>query len=124
MKIRLRVWMMVVLLVASVTQLMAQQKITGRVIDVDGFAVPYASVQYRGHKIAVSSDGEGRFSIEKHEGWMLTVSALSYKAQTVKVDAHTNFLEVKLKDDSRRLNEVVVKSKRENTSARITPPWS
>ena len=46
MKIRLRVWMMVVLLVASVTQLMAQQKITGRVIDVDGFAVPYASVQY------------------------------------------------------------------------------
>ena len=112
MKIRLRVWMMVVLLVASVTQLMAQQKITGRVIDVDGFAVPYASVQYRGHKIAVSSDGEGRFSIEKHEGWMLTVSALSYKAQTVKVDAHTNFLEVKLKDDSRRLNEVVVKSKR------------
>ena len=89
MKIRLRVWMMVVLLVASVTQLMAQQKITGRVIDVDGFAVPYASVQYRGHKIAVSSDGEGRFSIEKHEGWMLTVSALSYKAQTVKVDAHT-----------------------------------
>lgn len=43
---------------------------------------------------------------------MLTVSALSYKTQTVKVDANTNFLEIKLKDDSRRLNEVVVKSKR------------
>lgn len=104
--------MMVVLLVALTQQMMAQQKISGRVIDVDGFAVPYASVQYRGHRIAVSSDGEGRFSIEKHEGWMLTVSALSYKTQTVKVDANTNFLEIKLKDDSRRLNEVVVKSKR------------
>ena len=112
MKIKLRIYMMVVLLVALTQQMMAQQKISGRVIDVDGFAVPYASVQYRGHKIAVSSDGEGRFSIEKHEGWMLTVSALSYKTQTVKVDANTNFLEIKLKDDSRRLNEVVVKSKR------------
>ena len=112
MKIKLRIYMMVVLLVALTQQLMAQQKISGRVIDVDGFAVPYASVQYRGHKIAVSSDGEGRFSIEKHEGWMLTVSALSYKTQTVKVDANTNFLEIKLKDDSRRLSEVVVKSKR------------
>ena len=112
MKIKLRIYMMVVLLVALTQQMMAQQKISGRVIDVDGFAVPYASVQYRGHRIAVSSDGEGRFSIEKHEGWMLTVSALSYKTQTVKVDASTNFLEIKLKDDSRRLNEVVVKSKR------------
>ena len=112
MKIKLRIYMMVVLLLALTQQMMAQQKISGRVIDVDGFAVPYASVQYRGHKIAVSSDGEGRFSIEKHEGWMLTVSALSYKTQTVKVDANTNFLEVKLKDDSRRLSEVVVKSKR------------
>ena len=112
MKIKLRIYMMVVLLVALTQQVMAQQKISGRVIDVDGFAVPYASVQYRGHKIAVSSDGEGRFSIEKHEGWMLTVSALSYKTQTVKVDANTNFLEIKLKDDSRRLSEVVVKSKR------------
>ena len=112
MKIKLRIYMMVVLLVALMQQMMAQQKISGRVIDVDGFAVPYASVQYRGHRIAVSSDGEGRFSIEKHEGWMLTVSALSYKTQTVKVDANTNFLEIKLKDDSRRLSEVVVKSKR------------
>lgn len=112
MKIKLRICMLVVLLVALSQQMMAQQKITGRVIDTDGFAVPYASVQYRGHRIAVSSDGEGRFSIEKHEGWMLTVSALSYKTQTVKVEASTSFLEVKLKDDSRKLNEVVVKSKR------------
>lgn len=28
---------------------------------------------------------------------MLTVSALSYKTQTVKVDANTNFLEIKLR---------------------------
>ena len=45
MKIKLRIYMMVVLLVALTQQMMAQQKISGRVIDVDGFAVPYASVQ-------------------------------------------------------------------------------
>ena len=93
-------------------EMAAQQKISGRVIDEDGFAVPYASVQYKGHKIAVSSDGEGKFTIEKHPEWVLTVSALSYKSQTVKISEKLNFLEVKLKDDSRRLNEVVVKSKK------------
>ena len=112
MKISARLWMVALMLVVSTLQLMAQQKITGRIIDEDGYAVPYASVQYRGHKIAVSCDGDGRFSIEKHEGWMLTVSALSYKTQNVKVDANTSFIEVKLKDDTRRISEVVVKSKR------------
>ena len=112
MKVYKKLYLVVILLVFSTIQMMAQQKITGNVIDEDGFAVPYASVQYKGHKIAVSSDGEGRFTIEKHPGWMLTVSALSYKTQTVKVDDKTTFLEVKLKDDSKRLTEVVVKSKR------------
>ena len=112
MKVLRKLYLVVLFLVVSTLQMVAQQKITGRIIDEDGFAVPYASVQYKGHKIAVSSDGEGKFIIEKHSGWMLTVSALSYKTQTVKVDDKTNFIEVKLKDDSRRLTEVVVKSKR------------
>ena len=107
-----RLWMAFLLLAVSTLQMLAQQKLSGRVIDEDGFAVPYASVQYKGHKIAVSSDGEGKFTIDKHPEWMLTVSALSYKTQTVKVNEKLNFLEIKLKDDSKRLTEVVVKSKR------------
>ena len=105
-------YLVLVLLVVSTLQMMAQQKITGRVIDDDGFAVSYASVQYKGHKIAVSSDGEGKFTIEKKPGLMLTISALSYKTATVKVDEKTSFLEIKLKDDSHKLGEVVVKSKK------------
>ena len=100
---------------------MAQQKITGRVIDEDGFAVSYASVQYRGHKIAVSSDSQGKFSIEKHPGWVLTVSALSYKSQTISVNEKTDFIEVKLKDDSHKLSEVVVKTKRGKYSRKDNP---
>ncbi|MBD8971582.1 MAG: carboxypeptidase-like regulatory domain-containing protein [Prevotella sp.] len=105
----------------STLQLMAQQKITGRVIDEDGFAVSYASVQYRGHKIAVSSDSQGKFSIEKHPGWVLTVSALSYKSQTISVNEKMDFIEVKLKDDSHKLNEVVVKTKRGKYSRKDNP---
>ena len=107
-----KLYLMLVLFMVSTLQMMAQQKITGRVIDDDGFAVPYASVQYKGHKIGVSSDGEGKFTIEKHPAWVLTVSALSYKTQTVKIDEKINFIEVKLKDDTHKLSEVVVKSKK------------
>ena len=116
-----KVFLTFLMLLVCSLQMLAQQKITGRVIDEDGFSVPYASVQYRGHKIAVSSDGEGKFSIEKHPGWMLTVSALSYKSQTVKVDDKTSFIEVKLKDDSHKLTEVVVKTKRGKYTRKDNP---
>ena len=121
MKVFRKLYFVVALLLVSTLQLMAQQKITGRVIDEDGFAVSYASVQYRGHKIAVSSDSQGKFSIEKHPGWVLTVSALSYKSQTISVNEKMNFIEVKLKDDSHKLNEVVVKTKRGKYSRKDNP---
>ena len=121
MKFLRKLYFVVVLLLVSTLQLMAQQKITGRVIDEDGFAVSYASVQYRGHKIAVSSDSQGKFSIEKHPGWVLTVSALSYKSQTISVNEKMDFIEVKLKDDSHKLNEVVVKTKRGKYTRKDNP---
>ena len=121
MKVFRKLYFVVVLLLVSTLQLMAQQKITGRVIDEDGFAVSYASVQYRGHKIAVSSDSQGKFSIEKHPGWVLTVSALSYKSQTISVNEKMDFIEVKLKDGSHKLNEVVVKTKRGKYSRKDNP---
>ena len=121
MKVFRKLYFVVALLLVSTLQLMAQQKITGRVIDEDGFAVSYASVQYRGHKIAVSSDSQGKFSIEKHPGWVITVSALSYKSQTISVNEKMDFIEVKLKDDSHKLNEVVVKTKRGKYSRKDNP---
>ena len=89
------------------------QKITGHVVDKDGYAIPYASITYRGHHIAVSSDIDGKFSIEKHPGWPITVTSVGFKSVTVKVDANSNDLgKIVLKDDSRSLAEVVVKQKR------------
>ena len=116
-----KLYLVVLLLTIASLQMMAQQKITGRIIDEDGYPVSYASVQYKGHKIAVSSDGQGKFTIEKKPGLMLTVTALSYRTETVKVDEKTTFLEVKLKDDTHKLTEVVVKSKRGKYTRKDNP---
>lgn len=89
------------------------QKITGQVVDNEGYAIPYASITYRGHHIAVSSDIDGKFSIEKHPGWPITVTSVGFKSATVKVDTNSDDLgKIVLKDDSRSLAEVVVKQKR------------
>ena len=106
-----KVFLLAFLWMVGALQIMAQN-ITGRIIDEDGYAIPYASAQYRGHGLGVSSDLEGKFTIAKHEGWVLTISAVGFKSQVVRVDAKTGFVEVKLKEDSHKLNEVVVKSKR------------
>ena len=95
--------------------------VSGRVIDKDGFAVPSASVSYRNHHIGVSTDLQGRFTIERHAGWMLTVSCVGMKTAYVKVGPMDNFIEVRLKDDSRALKEVVVKSKRKRYSRKDNP---
>lgn len=96
----------------AVAEAVAQQ-LTGQVTDADGEAIPYATVAYKGHHEAVSSNMEGRFSIARHEGWALTVSSLGYKTVTIHVGHDTpGSMKVKLEEESRRLNEVVVSEKR------------
>ena len=101
------------LLLAFVIQVQAQdQQVTGRILDSNGDAIPFASVSYKGHHIAVSSDADGKFDIERHVGWNLTLSCLGYKSKIVKITDDATPLSVTLKEDSRSLGEVVVKSKR------------
>lgn len=96
----------------SIISAVAQQ-VTGQIVDKDGYAVPYASITYRGHHIAVSSDMEGKFSIAKHPGWSLTVTSVGFKSTTVKVDNASDDLgKIVLREDMRSLSEVVVKQKR------------
>ena len=109
-------------LLLCITALAAQAQITGQVLDAsDGYPVPYASISYKGKGVAVSSDGEGRFTIDRHEGWVLTFSCLGYDRQTMKVTASTNNLTIKLKASSRSLDEVVVKGKRKRYIRKDNP---
>lgn len=89
------------------------QNITGQIVDKDGYAIPYASVSYRGHQIAASSDIEGKFTLKRHPGWTLTVSSVGFSNKTIKItESSSNLGRIVLLESSKSLSEVVVKSKR------------
>lgn len=98
-------------------------QIRGVVIDAEkGDTILYPSATYRGHHIAVSGNAMGEYSIERHNGWQLTFTAVGYKPRTITINASTpGVLNVKLKSDTRQLAEVVVKSKRAHYSRKNNP---
>lgn len=98
-------------------------QIRGVVIDAEkGDTILYPSATYRGHHIAVSGNAMGEYSIERHNGWQLTFTAVGYKSRTITINASTpGVLNVKLKSDTRQLAEVVVKSKRAHYSRKNNP---
>ena len=115
------VYFLLVLLL-SLAQLQAQ--IRGVVVDAaDGYPVPYASVQYKGNDVATKGDADGRFSIERHNGWRLTFSAVGYQPQVVNVGASTPVtLTIRLKQEHQTLQEVTVKSKKKTRYRRKDNP--
>lgn len=98
-------------------------QIRGVVIDAEkGDTILYPSATYRGHHIAVSGNAMGEYTIERHNGWQLTFTAVGYKPKTITINASTpEVLNVKLKPDTRQLAEVVVKSKRAHYSRKNNP---
>jgi len=109
-------------LLAAVLQAGAQQ-FSGVITDAEtGEPVPYASVIYRGHQVAVASDIKGQYTIERHNGWTLTFSAVGYQTQTLTITAQSpSRLDVRLRDDTRRLQEVTVRSRRNRYSRKNNP---
>ncbi len=97
-------------------------QVTGYIIDdATGDSIPYASVIYKGHGVAVASNLSGYFSIERHDGWQLTFSSVGYEPQTITVTPTTTNLNIRLKIDTRTLKEVTVKSKRGHYSRKNNP---
>ena len=98
------------------------QTIVGHVVDeATGENIGYASVMYKGQRIAAVSDLNGRFTIAYHKGWKLTVSAVGYKSRTYTVDDDMQKLFVSLRQDTRSLKEVTVRSKRSKYSRKNNP---
>ena len=99
-------------------------QIVGEVIDAeDGGPIPYASVVYRGNNVAARCDGQGRFSIERHNGWRLTFSSVGYQSQVINVGPSTQSkIVIRLKSDSQKLQEVLVKKKRNSRYRRKDNP--
>lgn len=98
-------------------------QITGHIIDDEtGDSIPYASIVYRGHNVAVASNMSGYYTIARHEGWTLTFSSVGYVQRTVTISSKTkNKLDIRLKPDNRKLKEVTVKAKRRKYSRKDNP---
>ena len=113
--------MVLALLLAFAMPLRAQ--LSGQITDAEtGEGIPFASVMYRGHGVAVASNVEGKYSIARHEGWTLTFSAVGYVSQTVDIDASTKrVINVKLKADNTQLSDVTVKAKKQKYSRKDNP---
>ena len=98
------------------------QTIVGHVVDeATGENIGFASVQYKDRHVATITDLNGRFTIERHKGWKLTVSAVGYKPRTYTVDGDMEKLFVSLREDNRALKEVTVHSKRSRYKRKNNP---
>lgn len=109
------------LLLTMVLPMKAQLR--GYIIDeATGDSIPYASAIYRGHNVAVASNINGHFTIARHEGWVLTFSAVGYVSKAITITSSTkSTFNVKLKPDTKALQEVVVKTKRRRYSRKNNP---
>ena len=113
-----------ILLILACASPALKAQITGQILDAtDGGPIPYASAVYRGNHKAVASDAQGRFTIERHTGWRLTVSSVGYIPQVINITSSTPaHLVIRLKPDLRQLKEVTVKSKRSSKYSRKNNP--
>ena len=103
----------------------AQQtvSITGTVTDDEtGDSISFASIVYKGHNVSTVANAFGQYTIPRHEGWNITVSAVGYKSRIISINSRTHRkLNIALKPDKRQLAEVTVKSKRSRYSRKDNP---
>lgn len=83
--------------------------ITGTVIDATGYPVIGANVVIKGTTNGTVTDADGKFSLQVSEGDILEVSFIGYLSFETKVSS-ANQYSVTLKEDSQKLDEIVVVS--------------
>lgn len=112
------------LTILLMTPLLVSAQISGVVVDEsDGEPVPYATVQYKGNRVSAVADDRGRFRIERHNGWRLTISSVGYREQVINVSPQTSSqMTIRLTADNRTLSEVTVKSKKHSRYSRKDNP--
>jgi iron complex outermembrane receptor protein len=87
------------------TVMLAQNKVSGTVLDATGEPLIGVSVLETGTNNGVVTDFNGDFTLTVKQGAKLTISYVGYTTQTV---AAANGMKVTLEEDNKVLNEVVV----------------
>ncbi|HCF03639.1 TonB-dependent receptor [Flavobacterium sp.] len=103
-------WLLTGLMFLMVSTAFAQGKVSGTVTDGKG-SLPGANIVIKGTKIAVSTDFDGKFSINTTaNSGELVISFIGYKSKTVKFNGAANVGTVALVADDNQLQEIVVRS--------------
>ena len=99
--------LLILCLLCSIGALAQKKSITGVVTDASGETVIGASVVEVGTTNGIITDVDGKFSLMVSPTGKIKVSYIGYQMQVINVDNRTNF-NIKLKEDSEMLEEVVV----------------
>jgi outer membrane cobalamin receptor len=103
-------WLLTGLMFLIVSTAFAQGKVSGTVTDGKG-SLPGANIVIKGTKIAVSTDFDGKFSINTTaNSGELVISFIGYKSKTVKFNGAANVGTITLVADDNQLQEIVVRS--------------
>ena len=115
--------LLIITLMACLTVSAQQPQISGAVIDDEtGDSISFASIVYKGHNISAVADVWGKYAIDRHEGWNITVSALGYKTRIIAINSRTRrHLNIALKPDTKQLEGVTIKSSRSRYSRKENP---
>ena len=98
-----------VLLFASVSFMSAQTKVSGMVVDNTDMPIPYANVVFKGSKIGVVSNEDGRFYIEAPDNYdTLLVSFVGFPTKEVKLTKSVSYDFKIVLSEGKSLKEVVV----------------
>ncbi|ALW84820.1 hypothetical protein AUC43_06800 [Hymenobacter sedentarius] len=87
----------------------ADVPVSGRVSGPDGAGLPGVTVLVRGTSLGTSTNSDGAFSLTAPEGSTLVFSFVGFTTQTALVSAaNGGAVNISLKEDTQKLNEVVV----------------
>lgn len=106
---------------ATAGQEKASVKVAGLVVDKYGEPVPGVGIIIKNTKQGVTTDVDGKFTINSSKGTVLIVSALGYATQEIVVDGSS--LKVVLEDSAEQLADVIVTGVARGTS-RATLPFT
>ena len=97
------------LMLCGVLAFAQSRVVTGKVTDVDGNPVSFATIKIKGSPTGVSADANGAYSIKVTAGSVLVISGASFKETEVPVGTQ-NVLNTVLEKGGVELKEVVVTS--------------
>jgi len=97
------------LMLCGVLAFAQSRVVTGKVTDIDGNPVSFASVKVKGTNTGVSADANGAYSLKVNPGAILVISGASFKETEVPVGTQ-NVLNTVMEKGGSELKEVVVTS--------------